>query len=185
MAIENKPIVDDPVDSGPSALPEPPAEAEPVEEALLALVSERDRLAGEKAELQDQLLRLRAEFDNFRKREERERMEFAEFAAMEAIKPLLPVLDDFERALKADSRDSEYAKGVELIYQGLLDTLKKLGVEPIVAEGGPFDPNLHHAVETIKTGDFEDHTVVSEYQRGYNFKGRLLRPAMVRVAVRP
>jgi len=90
--------------------------------AMLAAVSaERDALA-------DQLLRLRAEFENFRKRAERERGEFTEFATMEAVRAVVPVLDDFERALKMESADKEYARGMELIYQRLLETLKKLGL---------------------------------------------------------
>jgi hypothetical protein len=74
---------------------------------------------------------------------------------------------------------------MELIYQRLFDTLKKLGLEPIEAAGRPFDPNLHHAVEMAASEEAEDHTVLEEYQRGYNFRGRLLRPSMVKVAVKP
>ena len=74
---------------------------------------------------------------------------------------------------------------MELIRQRLFDTLKKLGLEPIVAQGEPFDPHVHHAVEMVETEDVPDHTVLAEFQRGYNFKGRLLRPAMVKVAVEP
>ena len=102
---------------------------------------------------------------------------------------MLPVLDDFERALKAEVPDQEavrdYVKGMELIYQRLFEGLKKLGLEPIVSQGQPFDPHVHHAVEMVETTETADHTVLDEFQRGYNFKGRLLRPAMVKVAVRP
>ncbi|HEY1203750.1 MAG: nucleotide exchange factor GrpE [Bryobacteraceae bacterium] len=147
--------------------------------AMLAAVSaERDALA-------DQLLRLRAEFENFRKRAERERGEFTEFATMEAVRAVVPVLDDFERALKMESADKEYARGMELIYQRLLETLKKLGLEAIETEGQKFDPALHHAVEMEKTGRVEDHTILYQHQRGYSFKGKLLRPAIVKVAVEP
>jgi molecular chaperone GrpE len=152
---------------------------------LAALAAERDQTAKERADLHDQLLRLRAEFENFRKRAQRERREFTEFAAREAVRVIVPVLDDFERALKAESSDKEYAKGMELIYQRLMDTLKKLGLEPIEAEGKKFDPAHHHAVEMEKTDSVEDHTVLYQHQRGYNFKGTLLRPAMVKVAVKP
>jgi len=72
-----------------------------------------------------------------------------------------------------------------LIRQRLFDTLKKLGLEPMVVLGEPFDPHVHHAVEMVETEDAPDHTVLAEFQRGYNFKGRLLRPAMVKVAVEP
>ncbi len=154
--------------------------------ALLASVTaERDTLARERAELYDQLLRSRAEFENFRKRAERERSEFSEFAMMEAVRAIVPVLDDFERALKVESADKDYVRGMELIYQRLLESLKKLGLEPIDTEGQKFDPAMHHAVEMEKTDRVEHHTIVQQHQRGYNFKGKLLRPAIVKVAVEP
>ena len=159
--------------------------SETLEGQLAAIAAERDRLAAEKADLADRLLRARAEFDNARRRAERERSEFLQFAAMDLVKDVLPVLDDFERALKVETADRNYAKGVELIYQRLYETLKKLGLEPIEADGRPFDPNLHQAVERVETREAEDQTVLGEFQRGYNFKGKLLRPAMVRVAVKP
>jgi molecular chaperone GrpE len=153
--------------------------------ALASVVAERDQLAKEKADYYDQLLRRTAEFENFRKRAQRERSETLEYAGMEAVREMLPILDDFERALKVESAAPEYAKGMELIYQRLFGILKKIGLEPMTSEGQPFDPHVHHAVEMVSTDECEDHTVVQELQRGYNFKGRLLRPAMVRVAVRP
>jgi molecular chaperone GrpE len=105
---------------------------------------------------------------------------------MEIIRDIVPILDDFERALKIEGSDAEYRKGVELIYQRLLDTLRKVGLEPIPAQAGePFDPNLHEAVVRQETEDAPDNTILEEFQRGYNFKGKLLRPAMVKVAVKP
>lgn len=158
------------------------AEMDPA--ALLALItSERDRLATEKAELHDLYLRGQAEFQNLRRRVDKERVEFHEYAATESVRALVPILDDFERALKVEHANADYAKGMELIYQRLFDALKKLGLEPIVSVGQPFDPHVHHAVEKQETEDTPDGTVLEDYQRGYNFKGRLLRPAMVKVAV--
>jgi len=162
-----------------------PVPTETLEGQLAAVSAERDRLAGEKHELHDRLLRAHAEFDNARRRAERERSDFLQFSAMELVRDILPVLDDFERALKVPTAGREYAKGIELIYQRLFDALKKLGLEPIESEGKPFDPNLHQAVERVETEEAADQTVLGEFQRGYNFKGKLLRPAMVRVAVRP
>jgi molecular chaperone GrpE len=162
-----------------------PVPVETLEGQLAAVIAERDRLAGEKNELHDRLLRAHAEFDNARRRAERERSDFLQFSAMELVRDILPVLDDFERALKVPAADREYAKGIELIYQRLFDALKKLGLEPIESGGKPFDPNLHQAVERVETEEAADQTVLGEFQRGYNFKGKLLRPAMVRVAVRP
>jgi len=154
------------------------------EQQLAAVALERDMLAADKAELEDRVLRQRAEFDNFRKRTARERSDYLQFAAMDMVKDVLPVLDDFERALKVDTTDREYAKGIELIYQRLFESLKKMGLEPIETEGKQFDPNLHQAVERVPDSEAEDQAILGEFQRGYNFKGRLLRPAMVRVAVR-
>ena len=158
--------------------------AETPEGQLAAVTAERDQLVKEKAELYERVLRARAEFDNARRRAERERTEFLQFAAMDLVKEILPILDDFERALKVETSDREYAKGVELIYQRLYETLKKMGLEPIEAKGARFDPNLHQALERVHTAEAEDMTVLDEFQRGYNFRGKLLRPSMVKVAVR-
>ncbi len=171
---------------------ERPAEAREPEAAVRSqtpqrpdLMAERDRLAKEKAELQDLLQRRQAEFENYRRRIERERSDLFEFASMDAVKALLPVLDDFERALKVESADKEYARGLELIYQRLFEALKKLGLEPISEQVPLFNPHIHHAVEMVDTKDHPDQTILEEYQPGYYFKGRLLRPAMVKVAVNP
>jgi molecular chaperone GrpE len=155
--------------------------AEELSAALAELSAERDNLAAEKSELQERLLRRQAEFENVRRRAQREREEYLEFAGAGTMEALLPVLDDFERGLKAECADKEYARGMELIYQRLVDAAKKLGLEPLQAEGAKFDPNLHHAVDRVPSEDAEDGTVLDELQRGYNYRGRLLRPAMVRV----
>jgi molecular chaperone GrpE len=84
-----------------------------------------------------------------------------------------------------ETTDRNYAKGVELIYQRMSETLRKLGLEPIETVGRKFDPNLHQAVERVESENAEDQSIVAEFQRGYNFKGKLLRPAMVKVAVKP
>jgi molecular chaperone GrpE len=157
---------------------------QPERDPLAAMTAERDQLAAEKADMQDRLLRSRAEFDNARRRAERERSDYLQFAAMDLVRDILPIVDDFERALKVETADRNYAKGVELIYQRMSDSLKKLGLEPIETEGHTFDPNVHQAVERVPTEEAEDQTILGEFQRGYNFKGKLLRPAMVRVAVR-
>jgi len=159
--------------------------AETAEGQLATVTAERDQLAAERADLHDRLLRVRAEFDNARRRNERERSEFLQFASMELVRELVPVLDDFERALKVETADRDYAKGVELIYQRLSETLKRMGLEPMETQGRPFDPNLHQAVERVQTEDVPDQSILGEFQRGYNFRGKLLRPAMVRVAVKP
>jgi molecular chaperone GrpE len=150
-----------------------------------ALTAERDQLAAEKADLKDRLLRALADFDNFRRRAERDRSEYVQFAAMEMVRDLIPILDDFRRAMKVETADKEYAKGIELIEQRLFETLKKAGLEPMEAAGKQFDPNLHQAVDRVQSEEWPDQTVLEEYQSGYNFKGKPLRPAMVKVAVKP
>jgi molecular chaperone GrpE len=167
-------------DSGAAESQGQPPERDP----LAAMTAERDQLAAERADMQDRLLRSRAEFDNARRRAERERSDYLQFAAMDLVRDILPIVDDFERALKVETADRNYAKGVELIYQRMSESLKKLGLEPIDTEGRTFDPNVHQAVERVPTEEAEDQTILGEFQRGYNFKGKLLRPAMVRVAVR-
>jgi molecular chaperone GrpE len=174
-----------PQENTPEVMPEDGPFDSILEGQLSALAAEREQFAAEKADLQERLLRGRAEFENARRRFEQQRSEYLQFAAMESVRDMLPILDDFERALKVDTADRDYAKGVELIYQRMADTLKKLGLEPIETSGQKFDPNLHQAVERVETEDAEDQTILGEFQRGYNFKGKLLRPAMVKVAVRP
>lgn len=175
-------------DSPDSASESPESAASAGLDASAIFSAERDRLQRQIGELQDQALRSRAEFENYRKRRDREQLEFSEFAGMEIVRALLPTLDDFERALKVatDSGASEdFLKGVELIYSRLMDILTKQGLEPITTEGQKFDPNIHHAIKMVQNEELDDHTILQEYQRGYNFKGRLLRAAMVEVSVRP
>lgn len=168
----------------PCAREGPPAQT--VELDAQALAEERDRLAAENAELRDQLLRRRADFENSRKRSERERLQLTEYAALNVVRALLPVLDDLERAMAA-SRDvsDEFHAGVHLIARQLRETLERFGLKPIETVGRPFDPHLHQAVDRLVTEEYPDQTVVEEWQRGYMFKDRLLRPAMVKVAVHP
>jgi molecular chaperone GrpE len=146
--------------------------------------AETEKLRAERDALLDRLARLQAEFDNARKRAVREQQEFREFAGADVIKNFLPILDSFERALKAggDSNSNDFRNGIELIYRQFQDALQKIGVQPIVSVGQPFDPRVHEAVEMVDTTDVPDHHVLDELQRGYKYKERLLRPAMVRVA---
>jgi molecular chaperone GrpE len=146
--------------------------------------SETEKLKAERDALLDRLARLQAEFDNARKRAVREQQDFREFAAADVIKNFLPILDSFERALKAggDSNSNDFRNGIELIYRQFQDALQKIGVQPIVSVGQPFDPRAHEAVEMVDTTEVPDHHVLDELQRGYKYKDRLLRPAMVRVA---
>src|ERR1700690_2088553 len=143
---------------------------------------EAEKLKVERDALIDRLARLQAEFDNARKRAVREQQDFWEYAAADIIRNFLPILDSFERALKAGGDAGDFRSGVELIYRQFQDALQKSGVQPIAAVGQVFDPRVHEAIEMVDTSEVPDHHVLEELQRGYKYKERLLRPAMVRVA---
>ena len=150
-----------------------------------AAESELQKLKAERDSLLDRLSRAQAEFENARKRASREQQEYRDYAASDAIRSLLPVVDSLERALQVKSDAAELRNGVELIYKQLQAALAKLSVNPIVSKGEPFNPHFHEAVEMVETDEVPDHQVIEELQRGYKFKDRLLRPAMVKVAKNP
>ncbi len=147
--------------------------------------SELQKLKAERDSLLDRLARAQAEFENARRRASKEQQEFRDYAVADAVKSLLPSMDSLERALQVKSDAAELRGGVELIYKQLLAALAKLSVNPIVAKGEAFDPRYHEAIEMVDTTGAPDHQVLEELQRGYKFKDRLLRPAMVKVARNP
>jgi len=148
-----------------------------------AAQSELEKAKAECAAYLDRAARIQAEFENYRKRSAREQQEYREYAVADAIKSLLPILDSLDRALKTNAASLEdFRSGIELIDKQFHDTLAKLGVEPLEAQGQLFDPNLHQAIQMVDTDEVEDNHVIDELQRGYKLKDRLLRPAMVRVA---
>jgi len=149
-----------------------------------ALTEQIQKFAAEKQDLTNTLVRLQADFDNYRKRTERERDQARHRGVENLIEQLLPVLDGFDRALAAhdDPAYEDYRKGFELIRKQLWDLLAKQGVHRIESVGKEFDPNVHHAVEHVPTNDYPDGAVIDEFQPGYTFHHRVLRPAMVRVA---
>ena len=145
------------------------------------------KLAADLEDLRQTLLRRQADFDNYKKRIERERTEDHKRATARVIEGLIPVIDGFEHALAAH-REAEYEtyrRGFELIYKQLLENVAKLGAERVDPVGKPFDPHLHQAMDRTETREQEDGTVLQVFQPGYVFHGRVLRPAMVRVAVYP
>jgi molecular chaperone GrpE len=147
--------------------------------------AELQKLKAERDSLLDRLARAQAEFENVRRRASKEQQDFRDYATMDGLKALLPVIDSFERALQVKSDPADFRSGVELIYKQLQDALAKQGVRAIPAKGEPFDPRFHEAIEMVETSDAADHEVLEELQRGYKFKDRLLRPAMVKVANNP
>src|SRR5262245_20360151 len=144
-----------------------------------------ESLRRERDELYDRLLRMTAEFDNYRKRTERERRDSSEAAGVDVIRELLPALDDLERALAAPAEggiSAKYRNGVELIRRQLLEVLRRRGVEPIDVVGKDFDPEWHEAVADEPADGRRDGEITAEIRRGYRIGPRLLRPAMVKVA---
>jgi molecular chaperone GrpE len=165
-------------DGNETAVAEASAETSAPESELQKLIAERDSLL-------DRLQRTQAEFQNARRRAAKEQQDFRDYALADAIKSLLPAMDSLERALQVESSAEDLRNGVDLIHKQLLDSLAKLSVTPIEAKGEVFNPQYHEAIEMVQTDQVPDHQVVEELQRGYKFKDRLLRPAMVKVAQNP
>lgn len=149
--------------------------------------AEMAKLTADLEELRQSMLRSQADFANYRKRIEKERFEDSKRATARVIEGLIPVIDGFEHALAAhrEAEYENYRKGFELIYKQLLDNITKLGAERIDPMGKPFDPHLHQAMDRTETTEEKDGTILQVFQPGYVFHGRVLRPAMVRVAVHP
>jgi molecular chaperone GrpE len=145
------------------------------------------KLANDLNELRQTLMRRQADFDNYRKRIEKERAEDAKRHTARVIEGLIPVIDGFEHALAAhrEAEYENYRKGFELIYKQLVDNFSRLGVERIDPLGKQFDPHLHQAMDRTETVQHEDGTILQVFQPGYIYHARVLRPAMVRVAVHP
>ena len=145
------------------------------------------KLLADRQELYDRLLRKQAEFENFRKRTEREKEDILKHGSADLIRGLLPALDSFERALKQRNPNipPEFYKGIDLIHNELVEVLRKAGLDPLHTLGETFDPNFHQAVETVESSQHRHHEIVEELQRGYRLRQRLLRPAVVKVAVEP
>ncbi|MGH9745616.1 MAG: nucleotide exchange factor GrpE [Candidatus Acidiferrales bacterium] len=152
--------------------------------AEVVLAEQVQKLVAEKQDLTNTLVRLQADFDNYRKRIDKERGQERHRGIEGLAEHLLPVLDGFDRALAAhdDPAYEDYRKGFELIRRQLWDVLAKQGVQRVEAVGKEFDPNTHHAIEQVASAEHSEGTVIEELQPGYIFHGRVLRPAMVRVA---
>ncbi|HYV32540.1 MAG TPA: nucleotide exchange factor GrpE [Candidatus Binatia bacterium] len=159
----------------------------PAVQAPADLAAAYEKVAAEKQELHERVLRKQAELENFRKRVQREKDEFMQHATADLVRALLPTLDGLERALKHrdESVPEQFYKGMELIYRQLLDVLTRAGLTPVETEGKLFDPHYHEAVERVEAPGHREHEIVEELQRGYKLNHRLLRPAIVKVAVAP
>lgn len=165
------------------------------EEKIEALTERVAALQEERDELNDRVLRKAAEFENYRRRMQREKKRRHEAGMLEVIEPILEVLDDFERSLDAaedlqENQDAETAYeslrgGVEMVFRKFRDTLERLGVEPIQAEGGPFNEELHEAMMRQPSDEAEPGTVLQEIRKGYRMGERVIRHSRVVVAGEP
>jgi len=144
---------------------------------------EMEELKQEKDELYDRLLRVQAEYDNFKKRTQKEKESDRKYRSKDLVEELLPVLDNFERALQVEATDETKGliDGITMVYNQFQDALKSQGVEVIEAEGKEFDPNIHHAVMQADEDELDPNIVVEELQKGYMLKDKVVRPAMVKV----
>ena len=163
------------------------AEAKVIEAESAKAEAEMAKLTADLEELRQSMLRSQADFANYRKRIEKERFEDSKRTTARVIEGLIPVIDGFEHALAAhrEAQYENYRKGFELIYKQLLENITRLGVERIDPLGKPFDPHLHQAMDRTETTEHADGLILQTFQPGYVFHGRVLRPAMVRVAVHP
>ena len=147
--------------------------------------SDFDKLKEDFDKLNNQYLRLAADFDNYRKRQEAERENLLKFGTENALKKLIEVLDNFERGQKSLENVDDCQKVKEsfgLVHKQVVETLNKLGMEEIKAEGEEFDPNFHEAVMRTPTADYPENTIVNELQKGYKMGDKVLRPTLVNVA---
>ncbi|MGN8645531.1 nucleotide exchange factor GrpE [Gracilibacillus sp. HCP3S3_G5_1] len=160
------------------------ASSETEEEVEVISKEEFEKLQQEKNELQDHLLRVQAEYDNFRKRTKKEKEADLKYKSQSVVTELLPVLDNFERALQVKIEDKAakgVVEGLEMVYRQLKTVLENEGVTEIETDGQTFDPNIHQAVMQVEEEGYESNQIVETLQKGYQLKDRVIRPAMVKV----
>ena len=154
-------------------------------EKVMTLEAELAKAKAKADEHYDHLLRLQADFDNYRKRSQKEKTELIKYASERLVGELLPVLDNFERAVcaaKVNPDFTSFSQGVEMILRQMQTALSKEGLKAMDAVGQPFDPNLHEAVLRVTSEEHPENTVVEELQKGYYLKEKVLRPCMVKVS---
>lgn len=152
----------------------------PKEEDIEGIINEKDK---EIEELNNKLLRLQADFINYKKRIERERESIINFAIEPFVTSLLPIVDNLERALESQSdKEDNFYKGIEMIYDQLIKVLKDNEVEEIPALNEDFDPNYHHAIYMEENEEYESGKIIEVFQKGYKLKGKVIRPSLVKVA---
>ncbi|PXW91614.1 molecular chaperone GrpE [Streptohalobacillus salinus] len=153
-------------------------------EAEVVSMADYQAVLKENEELKNKMLRIQAEYDNFRKRTQREKAADLKYKSQDLATELLNVVDNFERALDTkpdDEKVQSYFEGIEMVYRQLITALNQAGVEPIETDGETFDPNLHQAVIQVEDDSQPTNTVIETLQKGYRLKDRVIRPAMVKV----
>ena len=190
---ETEEPVTEPVEESPEATagenPEGEKEADAADEkeskgktSFFGKKKKDNKLEQQIEDLTDRLKRNMAEFDNFRKRTEKEKSSMYVIGAKDIIEKILPVVDNFERGLAQAPENDPFAEGMQKIYKQFTTTLESLGVEPIEAVGKEFNPDFHNAVMHVEDEEVEDNIVVEELQKGYTYKGFVVRHSMVKVA---
>lgn len=190
---ETEEPVTEPVEESPEATagenPEGEKEADAADEkeskgktSFFGKKKKDNKLEQQIEDLTDRLKRNMAEFDNFRKRTEKEKSSMYIIGAKDIIEKILPVVDNFERGLAQATEGDPFAEGMEKIYKQLTTTLESLGVEPIEAVDKEFNPDLHNAVMHVEDESVGDNIIVEELQKGYTYKGFVVRHSMVKVA---
>lgn len=148
-----------------------------------SLKAELNQVKGERDQLLDRLARLQAEFENSRRREAKERQDVRDYAVQNAVEPFLGVMDNFQLALNAKGSVEQLRQGVELILKQMDEALRGLSVQAVETVGTQFDPRVHEALGSIETAEYPDHQVIEEIRKGYKLREKLLRPALVKIAV--
>lgn len=183
---------EDPI-AGEEKEEEAASEEEPEEDGKTAKKAKKSRFKADKKqdalnekinELEDKVKRQMAEFDNFRKRTDKEKNAMFETGAKSVIEKILPVVDNFERGLASipeEEKGTPFAEGMEMIYKQLIGELEKMEVKPIPAVGEEFDPNLHNAVMQVESDEYESGVIAQELQKGYTYRGSVVRHSMVAV----
>lgn len=158
---------------------------EPKKKKLFEKKNKKDKKDEQIADLTDKLTRHMAEFDNYRKRTEKEKSAMYEIGAKDVVEKILPIVDNFERGLQSvpeEKKDDPFVDGMDKIYKQMMSTLEGIGVKPIEAVGQEFDPNFHNAVMHVEDEAVGENIVVEELQKGYTYKGFVVRHSMVKVA---
>lgn len=184
-AAEEAQASETPEEAGEAEAGENPGEASEKKGLFGRKKDKKDKKDEKIEELTDRLIRSAAEFDNFRKRTEKEKAAMFEVGAKSIIEKVLPVVDNFERGLATvpeEEKGNPFAEGMDKIYRQLLKTLEEAGVEPIEAVGKEFDPNLHNAVMHVEDEELGENIVAEEFQKGYTYRGSVVRHSMVKVA---